>query len=185
MTDARGFPAPDPTGDPLDGFVPFLDGVAAAWRSLEEETDRDTIVIYGLMDGLARALRAVQAEALAPFGLNHAEWTALGRLRTSPRGTRHSPTELRQLVGQTSAGMTRVLAKLETAGLVRREPHPNDGRGSNVVLTAKGRRVADQSFRAAHRRQSELLSGFTPSERDGVVDCLLALLRALVDGPVG
>ena len=183
MIDARGFPTPDATVDPLDGFVPFLDGVAAAWERIVEETDRDTIVIYGLLDGLARALRAVQAEALAPFGLNHAEWTALGRLRTSPRGTQHSPTELRQLVGQTSAGMPRVLTKLETAGLVVREPHPNDGRGSNVVLTAKGRRVADQSFRAAHRRQTELLSGFTPPERSELAGQLLALLRALVDGP--
>jgi hypothetical protein len=62
------------------------------------------------VEALARAWKRIHEGNLDCFGLNHAEWTTLGILRTSPPESRRSPTQLRRLVGQTSAGMARILA---------------------------------------------------------------------------
>jgi DNA-binding MarR family transcriptional regulator len=161
------------------GFVPFFEHIAQSWENVVPETDRDVIVMFGLLETLTRAFRDIYAKALAPFDLNHAEWSALGRLRTSPPGVRRSPTDLRRLLGQTSAGTTRVLDKLEQAGLVRREPDPEDGRGSYVVLTPKGRRVADRSFRAVQARQAELLASIDRQALGIIETDLQRLVEAL------
>jgi DNA-binding MarR family transcriptional regulator len=183
----RSVDAPTTSGDDetlwVNGFVPFFEDTAQRWRGIVAETDRDVVVMFGLLETLARAFRDVYARALAPFDLNHAEFNALGRLRTTPPGVRRSPTDLRRLLGQTSAGTTRVLAKLEDAGLVRREPDPDDGRGSFVVLTAKGRRIADRSFRAVHARQGELLASIKHPALAALETDLQQLVQALVQTP--
>lgn len=162
------------------GLVPFLARTAEEWQEIVPETERDTIVIFGLMEAIARAWKKIHEDNLDRYGLNHAEWTTLGILRTSPPDYRRSPTQLRLLVGQTSAGMTRILAKLENAQFVRRVPHALDGRGSDVVLTARGRRVADASFRALHAVQSELLASLDRRDRTALTSDLARLLEVLV-----
>jgi Transcriptional regulators len=41
----------------------------------------------------------------------------------------------------TRSGLTRLVDRIEAAGLVRREPVPGDRRGVRVVLTPEGRRL--------------------------------------------
>jgi DNA-binding MarR family transcriptional regulator len=164
------------------GFVPFLESIAQRWATMMPETDRDVFVTFGLLETLSRQFREVYATALAPFGLNHAEWSALGRLRTAPPGQRRSPTDLRRLLGQTSAGTARVLDKLERTGLIRREPDPDDGRGTYVVLTPKGRRITDRSFRAVHAHQAELLATIDRGALAAIETDLQTLVDALMSG---
>lgn len=54
------------------------------------------------------------------------------------------PTRIRQLTGMSSSGVTTLLDRLERHGLVVREigAVPGDRRGTRVVLTPEGRRVA-------------------------------------------
>jgi len=165
-----------------DELVEFLARRAAAWDELAPETDRDTVVVFGLLEAAARGWRSVHAEVLAGFGLNLAEWTTIGMLRTSPPAFRRSPTELRRLVGQTSAGMTRVLTKLGDARLVRREPASDDARRHDVLLTRRGQGVADESFRALHAVQRELLERFGAAERARLIGVLDELGQALDRG---
>jgi DNA-binding MarR family transcriptional regulator len=47
-------------------------------------------------------------------------------------------SELADAVVLSRSGITRLVDRLETAGLLRREPHPIDGRGAYAVLTADG-----------------------------------------------
>ena len=100
-----------------------LDENAAAWSEIAGAFDPRALGILGRLEALARMLGELQRGALAPHGLNYAEFTTIRMLRTSPPDFRRSPSELRRLVGQTSAGMTRILAKLEDEGLVRRASH--------------------------------------------------------------
>jgi DNA-binding MarR family transcriptional regulator len=165
------------------GFVDLFDSVANSWSGPVPETDRDVFVVFGLIETLSRAVRDMYTAALAPFGLNHAEWWALGRLRTTAPEVKRTPTDLRRLLRQTSAGTTRVLDKLEREGLIRREPHPDDGRGTHVVLTAKGRRVADRSFRAVHKMQNEMLSGLSLRERKAAETSMQQLIDAILTRP--
>jgi DNA-binding MarR family transcriptional regulator len=166
-----------------DELVGFLARSAQAWDEIAPETDRDTVVVFGLLEAAARTWRSVHSGVLARFELNLAEWTTIGMLRTSPPDFRRSPTELRHLVGQTSAGMTRVLTKLADARLVRREPGSRDGRRHDVLLTRRGQVVAEESFRALHAVQRELLEAFPTAERARLIGALDELRQALRDGP--
>jgi hypothetical protein len=70
--------------------------------------------------GARARLVGAPARGADRLGINYAELAVLGMLRTSGPRQRRSPTELRALVGQSSAGMTRVLDKLEADGHLRR-----------------------------------------------------------------
>jgi len=154
-----------------------LEENAAAWSEIAGAFDPRALGILGRLEALARMLGELQRGALAPHGLNYAEFTTIGMLRTSPPDFRRSPSELRRLVGQTSAGMTRILAKLEDEGLVRRASHARDGRRVDVLLTARGRALAEASFAALLEAQSGLLAPFGGRKRGELLSALDALLE--------
>jgi DNA-binding MarR family transcriptional regulator len=159
----------------------FLDDSATRWSAITDAVDRDALVIFGLLEATARVWQSVHSEALERFGLNLAEWTTIGMLRTSPPAHRRSPTELRRLVGQTSAGMTRILAKLGARGLVRRGLAATDGRRHDVILTRRGRNLADESFRALHEVEHGVLAPFNADQRTQLLHTLDRFRHALSD----
>jgi DNA-binding MarR family transcriptional regulator len=156
-----------------------LEENAGAWREIVGDVDADALALLGRLEALARSLGELQRVALAPYGLNYAEFTTLGMLRTSPPEFRRSPTELRRLVGQSSAGMTRILRKLERARWVRRRPQPEDARRSDVVLTPKGVALADEAFAALFAAPSERLSARGKRRREAWLQALDGLLAFL------
>jgi DNA-binding MarR family transcriptional regulator len=156
----------------------------AAWKSIRADVDARPLGIFGRLEALARFQASLQQRSLAPYKLNYAEFTTIGMLRTSPPAFRRSPTELRRLVGQSSAGMTRILAKLEHEGLVRRAPGRGDGRRRDVILSARGRALAEQSFAALLAAQSEILSASGSRARADLMRALDALLASFARRPV-
>ncbi|HXK25480.1 MAG TPA: MarR family transcriptional regulator [Myxococcota bacterium] len=151
---------------------------AAAWKTIRDGVDARALGIFGRLEALARFQASLQQRALAPYRLNYAEFTTIGMLRTSPPAFRRSPTELRRLVGQSSAGMTRILAKLEGEGLVRRAAGRGDGRRRDVILSARGRAVAERSFAALLAAQGHVLASTGKRRRDDLLLALDALLAA-------
>ncbi len=134
--------------------------------------------IFGRIDAVARNWAALQREVLTPFGINYAELTTLGILRTTLPALRRSPTELRGLVGQSSAGMTRILDKLEAEGLLRRESALDDGRRVDIVLSQRGKRLVEAAFRALLVPQKELLESLDSRRMDAAIGALDSLLAA-------
>lgn len=176
---AREAPPETPNGPTRDTLVPFLGASADEWASITTDVDHQAIIIFGLIEAIARSWQEVHSETLSGYNLNLAEWTTIGMLRTSPPSFRRSPTELRRLVGQSSAGMTRVLTKLHDDGLIRRERSHSDGRGHDVILTRGGRALAEKSFRGLHAVQRELLAPFTEARRGQLIAAVDALRLAL------
>ena len=75
-----------------------------------------------------------------------------------PDGLR--PTELAQRINMTKQATNHLLAALEGAGYLTREPSPADGRARVLRTTAKGRHVArimQQSSRHMERRWAKRL----------------------------
>lgn len=100
----------------------------------------DRLTLAGLFfeahSGLVRVLeRQLEAEC----GLSVQWFEVLLRLARSPE-RRLRMQELVAQVTLTPSGLTRVVDRLEDAGLVRRETCPTDRRGAFAVLTAKGQR---------------------------------------------
>jgi DNA-binding MarR family transcriptional regulator len=159
---------------------PHLEQNARAWEAILDGTDGSPLVVFGRLEALARAWAVVHREVLAPYGINYAELATLGMLRTAAGGA-CSPSELRSLVGQSSAGMTRILDKLEAQHLVRRVAHADDGRRVGVRLTSRGARFTEECLDALLAVESGLLSGLDKRQLDSLVLAIDSLLTAFAD----
>ena len=90
-------------------------------------------------EALFRAQATVQRELLAADvwdGLNPSDYGVLYALSKAPDGLRI--TALSEDALLTQAGISRLIARLETQGLVERVADPADGRASRIRLTAAG-----------------------------------------------
>jgi DNA-binding MarR family transcriptional regulator len=97
----------------------------------------DRITAFGLFAEAYTGLVARFTEQLAPYGLSLVEFEVLLRLGRSPGRL----LRMNQLAGQvalTTSGLTRVVDRLERAGLVCRQACPEDRRGLWAVLTEPG-----------------------------------------------
>ncbi|MEO7511983.1 MAG: MarR family transcriptional regulator [Gemmatimonadaceae bacterium] len=89
-----------------------------------------------------------------------------------------TPTELSLAAMLTSGAMTNRLDRLETRGLVRREPDPDDRRGVRVVLTSAGLELVDRAIEARFKEAAHAVEGLSGQERE----TLESLLRQLLLG---
>lgn len=68
------------------------------------------------------------------------EYQVLAMLSESPRRTLRM-SSLAEVTNASLSRLSRVVQRLESRGLVRREPDPTDGRFTNAILTEDGLRV--------------------------------------------
>ena len=90
------------------------------------------------MSRLARALEARLEPVYRAHGLEPGWHDLLATLRRQGPPFKLRPTDLTGSVMLTSSGTTKRLDKLEDAGLITREPDPNDRRGTLIALTEQG-----------------------------------------------
>jgi DNA-binding MarR family transcriptional regulator len=112
------------------------------------------------------------SKALKPFGLNLSEWRVCASLLYVPGQT---PSELSLHASSDISALSRIIDRLESQELVRRERSTTDGRSVRVVLTEKGQALAMSIVPVAKRHESVILSGFTPKEVKTLRDMLLTL----------
>jgi DNA-binding MarR family transcriptional regulator len=115
---------------------------------------------------------------LAEFGLTRGSWDVLASLRRSGPPHRLSPTQLYLELMRTSGAMTHRLYGLERAGLIRRVPDPQDGRGLLVELTRKGLALVDQVAPAHLANERALLAPISNEEQATLINTLRKLLVA-------
>ena len=85
----------------------------------------------------AHAIRELERELLAESGMPLGWYDVLLQLAEAPE-RRLRMAELADRVLLSRSGLTRLIDRLQTEGLVRREPSPDDARGTFTVLTADG-----------------------------------------------
>ena len=85
----------------------------------------------------AQVLRELERELLAETGMPLGWYDVLLQLAEAPRH-RLRMAELADRVLLSRSGLTRLIDRLAAEGLVRREPSPDDARGTYTVLTADG-----------------------------------------------
>ena len=149
--------------------------------SLDEQSG-DGAVGSALFSTLGRAsflLDAVQTSCLAPFELNFVDYSALRILDRAGEPYQLSPSRMAEVLVRTTGGMTRVVDRLETRGLVERGRGGPDRRVVLVGLTDRGLQVAREARDAYHARRAEVLTGLSGTELDQIESSLLALVTAL------
>jgi DNA-binding MarR family transcriptional regulator len=81
--------------------------------------------------------RALDADLLIGQGMSLSEYAALMHLSEAPERTLRM-SDLACACALSLSGMTRIVGRLETQGLVERQRSSCDGRGLNAVLTDAG-----------------------------------------------
>ncbi|MCZ2290440.1 MAG: MarR family transcriptional regulator [Burkholderiales bacterium] len=107
-----------------------------------------------------------------PFGLRKVEFSLLMLLLANGPLT---PSQLARTLTLTAPTLTMLLDRLQARGLLRRERNPSDGRSQHIVLTVKGRRLAEDSAAAAQPMEEELLQRLTPAEHAMLIELLARL----------
>ena len=149
---------------------PFTREEFLAWRGLMRlrETITREIDLRLRRDGLI---------SLADYGVLITLVTEpTHRLRMSDLGARRMLTP---------SGITRVIARLEEKGLVRREPDPEDGRAAFAVLTRDGLRALRRAQVVHHAVVRELYVGrLQPNELKQLARLFEKALPGVVSAPV-
>jgi DNA-binding MarR family transcriptional regulator len=153
-----------------------VDRMLEVWKNELPDLDLATEGIVERIQKLNKYLDRAMNETLAEFNLDRGEWRLLGALRRSGPPYRRSPGHLAEDLGLSSGAMTNRLDRLESAGLVRRLPDPDDRRGLKVELTEAGWQAWQDSTGAQARKEALVASALDPREKEE----LNGLLRRLM-----
>jgi DNA-binding MarR family transcriptional regulator len=93
------------------------------------------------------------------------------------------PTDLADAIGTGRSNVSRVVSRLEQAGLVRRVADPTDDRAVVVALTANGRTVGERIVAAAQGLNTPTGEHWTPHDQADLEHLLIKLAKALDAGP--
>jgi DNA-binding MarR family transcriptional regulator len=121
---------------------------------------------------IARMLLKLEDERLKPVGVTSSQLPVLVALKN---GERRTQKELAQLAGVEQPSMAQLLARMERDNLVRREPSPDDGRSSLVLLTDHALSQLEPGRDVLRRIDAEACAGFSEDERT----MLLTLLKRM------
>jgi DNA-binding MarR family transcriptional regulator len=91
-------------------------------------------------------------------------------------------TQLMHAVMLSSGAMTNRIDRLETAGLVKREPDSLDRRGLQIVLTSKGLAMIDRAIVARLQDAEDVVQRLNQRERQSLEPLLRKLLGEIEGG---
>ena len=138
-------------------------GREEAWRAL---ITAHAAAVEGIERGLLEA------------GLPPLSWyDVLLELSVAP-GCRLRMHELASAVVLSRSGLTRLVDRLEKAGLLRREPDPADGRGSFAVLTEEGAGMREKMWPGYAKGIAEHFGAHVSDEEAEVLSRALGRVRA-------
>jgi DNA-binding MarR family transcriptional regulator len=140
--------------------------------------DRELVTWWGLVvEAYARTGRLVQVGPVEGVDVPGPWFEVLLRLLRTP-GQRLTMTQLARETTLTSGGFTKLADRMVAAGLIERQPSPEDRRVTHVVLTAEGLRIGEEAQRRHVALLREHFLGPLGTERAGR---LAELMRALRD----
>ncbi len=143
----------------------WIDELSEAWTREYPGLDTSALPPMVRLARLALLIEAFQAEVLEPFELTSTDYGVLAALRRAGAPYALNPSQLYSRLERSSGGMTKILKRLEQAGLVRRVPHPEDGRSSVVSLTREGLAVQDRVFHAFLTASQDVLAPLSAHRR--------------------
>jgi DNA-binding MarR family transcriptional regulator len=121
-----------------------IDEAARQWRAHGWDDAADGMAaVTSLMRAQAIMLARAE-EVLRPLGLSFARYELLTLLSFTQRGALPM-ARAGALLQVHPTSVTNAVQRLQNAGLVRREPHPDDGRAVLVHITEQGRELAAEA----------------------------------------
>lgn len=168
------------TPDVPDALDP-LDDMLVVWAREIPDLDPVTEGIVERIHMLAHDFDESMAETLEASQLDRRAFHTLGKLRSLGAPYRRSAGMLANDLRLSTGAMTNRLDRLETAGLIRRLPDPNDRRGTLIEPTEAGHAAWDEAVSTQARREAMIAAVLTEPEREELHGLLRRLMRAFPD----
>ena len=108
------------------------------------------------------------------LGLNIADMECLNLLVLKGIST---PTELARYTGLTTGSTTTMLDRLEKAGLISRQPNPNDRRGTLIKVNEHLADILRPTFAEVRKVQEKLIASYSDDELALIADFLTRFAR--------
>lgn len=126
-------------------------------REVDQRAEEATV---SMVFHVARELRTALDRKLDPHGVTsqQAALLLLSRLQ------RVSPNKMAERLGTDTAGMTRLLDRLESKGFIARKISQDDRRSIVVVLGARSKKILPRLIPEFRHAEKGLLDGFDQSE---------------------
>jgi DNA-binding MarR family transcriptional regulator len=139
-----------------------------------------------LIRAQARVVGHLEDEMESEHGLSLRWYEVLLHLSRAPGG-RMRMQDLAELALQSKSGLTRVVDRMEAAGLVSREVCPSDRRGVFAVITSEGRRrfrrAASLHMRGIERHFGRHLAETEPAALRSLFDRVLEAEQPVRSSP--
>src|SRR5258708_4329069 len=156
-----------------------VDRIATQWKREKPDAELLPMTVIGRISVLNQLIRPRLERIFAEHGINGWTFDVLATLRRSGAPYCLTPTALFNSMMLTSGAMTHRIDRLEILGLVERKPDPNDRRGIQVGLTAKGLAVIDRAIDAHLSNESRILNQLARQEQRLLGDLLRKLVLSL------
>jgi len=130
-----------------------------------------------LLSRAARQWRRAADLRLQPYALTEATWLPLIRIARAPTPPRQK--DLAESMSLDSSSVVRLLDNLEAAGLVQRREGEHDRRAKIIVLTPRGREIADQVEAISRRIRRDALAGLPAKDIEAATRVLEHVCRVL------
>ncbi|WP_170326204.1 homoprotocatechuate degradation operon regulator HpaR [Ruegeria arenilitoris] len=106
---------------------------------------------------------------LTDVGVTEQQWRVL---RVLDEEGPQEPTHIADRACLLLPSLTRILQKLETKGLIRREVHPDDKRRQIVDISAKGRQIIRDNIQVTVHLAEDLRTKLGPDRHEALLDLL-------------
>ncbi|WP_460352227.1 MarR family winged helix-turn-helix transcriptional regulator [Actinoallomurus acanthiterrae] len=158
-----------------------VDAMLAAWRAERPEIATLTLELIKRIGRLNAFVAEASQRALEGFGVTYAEFDVLATLRRSGGPYRLKPGRLAESSMLTTGGTSNILQRLSAAGLVRREPDPDDRRSSWVCLTPEGLELTDRIVAATGGAHEALFERIPEETGRALADLMREVLLTFGD----
>jgi len=136
---------------------------AGQWPEQGEQGERgQRRDLAAMLHPLTRALVAAELPVLARHGVSMWGYVVLNALAGGPARTQAA---LAQAIGADKTRIIATLDELQEAGLISREPDPDDRRVRLLAISADGRRVRAAVQSAIQANEERVLARLTPADR--------------------
>lgn len=133
-----------------------------------------------LLSRAARQWRRAADRGLEPFDLTEATWLPLIRIARAPAPPRQK--DVAAALGLDGSSVVRLLDNLEAAGLLQRREEASDRRAKTIVLTPKGRTIANKVEAVARQVRTDALASISDKDIETTVRVLTEICAALEEG---
>jgi len=179
----RSAPGHDPPAGPGSGAAgsgDSIERVIEGWHASRPDLDVAPIAVIARVFRLTGQLQPRLDLVLRRHGVRTADFAVLATL-VRLGNARISQARIGRELGLSAGTISCRIDRLERVGLVAREPDPEDGRGTLVAISARGRQVFEACAADHLANSQDLLAGLDESEQDQLGRLLGKLLGSLED----